>query len=135
MHPKVLLPQLLVPPQQVEVIVDLCSGGSLEGQTASPRKASHDTNATTAALLPSPPDYYSCRVAATLPEGARLLNVGQPLQVGGVAYPPPDHVLQGWPEPLLAPPLLGCVRNLRVNGEVSHPTRGSGINEALTSMP
>ncbi|XP_050686791.1 putative neural-cadherin 2 isoform X2 [Eriocheir sinensis] len=104
--------------EQVEVIVDLCSGGNLDDQQTSPKKTSHDTNVTTAALLAGPPDFYNCRVTATLPEGARLLNVGQPLQVAGVAYPTPDHIVHGWPEPLLAPPLIGCVRNLRVNGQL-----------------
>lgn len=102
-------------------MVDLCSGGGLEDPQVSPRKAAHDTNTTTAAASPpGPPDAHTCRGAATLPEGARLLNVGHPLQVGGMAHPAPDHALHGWPEPLLAPPLLGCVRNLRVNGKASH---------------
>lgn len=101
------------------MIVDLCRGGGLDDQQVSLKKTSHDTNVTTATLLTSPPDVYNCRGASTLPEGARLLNVDQPLQVGGMAYPAPDHTLHGWPEPLFAPPLIGCVRNLRVNGQVS----------------
>lgn len=70
--------------------------------------------------MAGPSDVNTCRVAALLPEGSRLLNVGQPLQVGGMAHPVPDHTFHGWPDPLFPKPLLGCVRNLRVNGQASH---------------
>ncbi|MPC15765.1 hypothetical protein E2C01_008568 [Portunus trituberculatus] len=104
---------------QVQVIVDLCGGGSLEDQPATPRKSSvHDANFTTSTFSPSPNDANICRGSAKLPRGARLLNVGQPLQIGGLAHPVPAHALYGWPEPLLALPLHGCVRNLRINGQV-----------------
>ena len=113
-------PSLLILPQQVQVIVDLCSGGNLEDQLAIRRRSSAlDTNFTTPTFLPSPLDAHSCRGSVKLPQGARLLNVGQPLQVGGMAHPVPAHTLYGWLEPLLALPFHGCVRNLRVNGQVS----------------
>ncbi|XP_045113360.1 putative neural-cadherin 2 isoform X2 [Portunus trituberculatus] len=105
--------------EQVQVIVDLCGGGSLEDQPATPRKSSvHDANFTTSTFSPSPNDANICRGSAKLPRGARLLNVGQPLQIGGLAHPVPAHALYGWPEPLLALPLHGCVRNLRINGQI-----------------
>ena len=101
------------------MIVDLCGGGSLEDQPSTTKKNSvHDANFTTSTFSSSSTDAYSCRGSAKLPRGASLLNVGQPLQVGGMAHPAPAHALYGWPEPLLPLPLHGCVRNLRINGQV-----------------
>lgn len=104
--------------------MDLCSGSSLDDQQPSTKKTSNNTNATTVTILANSLEVYNCRGVATLPKGAHLLNVGQPLQVGGLAHRAPDNTLHGWPEPLLAPPLLGCVRNLRVNSQVKSSFRG-----------
>ncbi|XP_071534605.1 putative neural-cadherin 2 isoform X2 [Panulirus ornatus] len=103
----------------VEMIVDLCSGGSIDGPPASPPKfSSLNTSTTPSPSPPVPPDAHTCRGAARLPRGAHLLNVPHPLQVGGLAHPAPAHKAYGWPEPLLAWPLDGCIRNLRINGEL-----------------
>ncbi|XP_047487091.1 putative neural-cadherin 2 [Penaeus chinensis] len=59
-----------------------------------------------------------CRLTAPLPATSLTLGVAAPLQVGGLANPPPDHHDHGWPAPLTARAFLGCIRNLRVNGEL-----------------
>nr|XP_045584132.1 putative neural-cadherin 2 [Procambarus clarkii]XP_045584133.1 putative neural-cadherin 2 [Procambarus clarkii] len=84
-------------------MVDLCSGASIE-----------DPHAATLDLptQPSPPEAHTCRSVSTLPGAARVLNTGGPLQVGGVAH------LHNHPSPLHPPHLHGCIRNLRVNGEL-----------------
>ncbi|KAK8730316.1 hypothetical protein OTU49_008215, partial [Cherax quadricarinatus] len=92
----------------VEMIVDLCSGGSLDTQLTPPSSPNHT-------LLP---DAHTCRGAARLPRTARVLNTNQPLQVGGLAHPPPSHTSYGWPAPLHPLPFKGCIRNLRINGEL-----------------
>ncbi|XP_063872461.1 putative neural-cadherin 2 [Scylla paramamosain] len=97
----------------VEMVVDLCSGGSIHGASM---KVTDDP--TTRPPPPVPPDAHTCRGAARLPPTARTLNYQRPLQVGGMAHPAPSHDTYGWPEPIRAYPLKGCVRNLRVNGEV-----------------
>ncbi|KAK4296782.1 hypothetical protein Pmani_030755 [Petrolisthes manimaculis] len=103
----------------VEVIVDLCSGATLDTQpSTSPKFPSHNTSATTTPVLPSPPDAHTCRGAARLPRGARMLNTEHPLQVGGLAHPIPSHIVHGWPISLLTRPLHGCIRNLRVNSKL-----------------
>nr|XP_053637261.1 putative neural-cadherin 2 [Cherax quadricarinatus] len=76
--------------KQVELIVDLCSGGSIE----TPLTTAHDHS--------TPP---TCRASSTLPGTARILNTGGPLQVGGQVHLNTSH-------------LQGCIRNLRVNGQL-----------------
>ncbi|XP_042227979.1 putative neural-cadherin 2 isoform X2 [Homarus americanus] len=102
----------------VEMIVDLCSGGSIDGPPTASKYTAHNASATPTPSPPIPPDAHTCRGAARLPHGAHLLNAPQPLQVGGLAHPAPAHGMYGWPEPLLASSLHGCVRNLRINGEL-----------------
>ncbi|XP_047489161.1 putative neural-cadherin 2 [Penaeus chinensis] len=102
----------------VEMIVDLCSGASIDGPpTQSSKSALNDSGIPTSSP-PIPPDAHTCRGAARLSRGALLLNAAQPLQVGGLAHPPPAHTVYGWPKPILGRPLRGCVRNLRINGEL-----------------
>ncbi|ROT65134.1 putative neural-cadherin, partial [Penaeus vannamei] len=103
----------------VEMIVDLCSGASIDGPPAKSSKSALNDSETPTSSPPIPPDAHTCRGAARLSRGALLLNAAQPLQVGGLAHPPPAHTVYGWPKPILARPLRGCVRNLRINGE--HP--------------
>ena len=91
------------------MIVDLCTGDSID-------------NVLSARY---PPDAHTCRVAAMLPgssNSSHHLSLDSPLQVGGLANSPPDHILHGWPIPILARPLEGCVGNIRINGEVSFNT-------------
>ena len=85
------------------MIVDLCTGDSIDRLLT----------------VRSPPDAHTCRVAAQLPGSSRHLSIDSPLQVGGIAHPPPDHILHGWPIPILARPLVGCISHIRINGEVS----------------
>ncbi|XP_047482584.1 neural-cadherin-like [Penaeus chinensis] len=59
-----------------------------------------------------------CRLAAPLPSPPLPLDVAAPLQVGGLAHPPPDAHHHGWPTPLTTQAFQGCLRNLRVNGEL-----------------
>ncbi|XP_069195930.1 putative neural-cadherin 2 [Procambarus clarkii] len=92
----------------VEMIVDLCSGGSLDVPPTPPSIHAHTM----------PPDAHTCRGAVRLPKEARMLNTDQPLQVGGLAHPLPAHTLYGWPAPLRPVPFRGCIRNLRMNGEL-----------------
>lgn len=91
------------------MIVDLCSGDSVDLLPAA------HTGTPPTSL---PPDAHICRGAARLPRGARVLNTGQPLQVGGLAHPLPDHVSERWPESRSLRSFRGCVRNLRINREV-----------------
>ncbi|XP_045129226.1 putative neural-cadherin 2 isoform X2 [Portunus trituberculatus] len=93
----------------VEMIVDLCSGDSVDHIPAL------HTGTPPTSL---PPDAHICRGAARLPGGARILNTGQPLQVGGLAHPLPDHVSERWPESRSLPSFRGCLRNLRINREL-----------------
>ncbi|XP_069941535.1 putative neural-cadherin 2 isoform X3 [Cherax quadricarinatus] len=102
----------------VEMIVDLCSGGSIDGPLAAPKTSALNASTVPTPSPPIPPDAHTCRGAARLPSGAHMLNAAQPLQVGGLAHPAPAHGVYGWPEPLMARPFHGCVRNLRVNGEL-----------------
>ena len=97
------------PFQLVEMIVDLCSGDSVDHPPAA------HTGIPPTSL---PPDAHICRGAARLPRGARVLNTGQPLQVGGLAHPLPDHVSERWNESHSLRSFHGCVRNLRINREV-----------------
>ncbi|XP_071515440.1 putative neural-cadherin 2 isoform X1 [Panulirus ornatus] len=90
----------------VEMIVDLCSGTSLDTPPTPPSN-------------PAPPDAHTCRGAAGLPRAARVLNTARPLQIGGLAHPPPAHTHYGWPAPLRPRPLRGCLRNLRINGQLA----------------
>lgn len=101
--------------QLVEMVVDLCSGGGVDG----PSTHVKDDSTTTMPPPFVPPDAHTCRSADRLPASARSLNYLRPLQVGGLAHPAPVHDTYGWPEPIKARQLKGCVRNLRVNGEVS----------------
>ncbi|XP_068212164.1 putative neural-cadherin 2 isoform X4 [Palaemon carinicauda] len=100
----------------VEMIVDLCSGGSIDGPP--PRPSSNASSATPSLSPPIPPDAHTCRGAARLPRGANLLNTAQPLQLGGLAHPPPSQAAHGWPTAVSGLPLNGCLRNLRINGEL-----------------
>ncbi|XP_045584423.2 putative neural-cadherin 2 isoform X2 [Procambarus clarkii] len=102
----------------VEMIVDLCSGASIDGPPTTPKTSAVNASATPASSPPIPPDAHTCRGAARLPGGAHLLNAAQPLQVGGLAHPAPPHAVYGWTQPLVARPLSGCVRNLRINREL-----------------
>ncbi|XP_050738814.1 putative neural-cadherin 2 isoform X2 [Eriocheir sinensis] len=93
----------------VEMIIDMCSGDSVDHPPAA------HTNTLPTTL---PPDAHICRGAARLPLGASVLNTGQPLQVGGLAHPLPDHVSKGWPDSSSLRSFRGCVRNLRINREL-----------------
>ena len=95
------------------MLVDLCSGGSIHGPTTSVTD-----DPTTRPPPPVPPDAHTCRGAARLPSTARSLNYQRPLQVGGMSHPAPSHTTYGWPDSIRSHPLKGCIRNLRVNGEV-----------------
>ncbi|KAK7072335.1 hypothetical protein SK128_007151 [Halocaridina rubra] len=97
----------------VEMIVDLCSGGSIDGP-----HTKHDMNLTSASVSAVPPDAHTCRGAARLPKGAQVLNVPHPLQLGGISHLPPDHSVYGWPSPIIDQPFRGCLRNIRINGEI-----------------
>ncbi|XP_069196001.1 putative neural-cadherin 2 isoform X2 [Procambarus clarkii] len=80
---------LVVARQKVEVIVDRCQEGG------------------------------ECRLAAPLPTQDQVLGIAAPLQVGGLARALPHlHQHHGWPTQLSQQPFRGCIRNLRVNGEL-----------------
>ncbi|XP_063876229.1 putative neural-cadherin 2 [Scylla paramamosain] len=94
----------------VEMVVDLCVGGSWnEPLTSFP--AVHNTS------TPVLPDVHACRGTATLPRKARVLNTGGMLQVGGLAHPLPA-LLVGRDEAPIPLHFRGCIKNLRVNGEL-----------------
>ncbi|XP_069188218.1 putative neural-cadherin 2 [Procambarus clarkii] len=112
--------------ETVELVLDLCVGGSMEDppiSTTTPPPTQDDTT-------PTPTDTNACRETFKLPRGARVLNTGHPLQIGGLAHPPPAHnpaqrhptahryTAHTWPSPLVARPFRGCIRNVRINGEV-----------------
>ncbi|XP_042237551.1 putative neural-cadherin 2 isoform X1 [Homarus americanus] len=99
--------------QLVEMIVDLCTGGSLNEPPILPANPAHNHSASS--ILP---DAHTCRGAARLPQGTRVLNAGGPLQVGGLAHPPSAHILQGNPSSPRPPHFHGCIRNLRVNSQL-----------------
>ncbi|XP_069183734.1 putative neural-cadherin 2 isoform X2 [Procambarus clarkii] len=102
----------------VEMIVDLCAGGTLDASPLPSTRPAHNRSDTPTPPPPTPPNPQTCRGTARLPDGAHLLNTPHPLQVGGLAHPAPSHTAYGWPAPLLPKPFLGCVRNLRINGEL-----------------
>ena len=89
--------------QNVEMVIDMCSGGSLDRDSMSA----------------GPPDSHSCRTSTHLPESKSQVKLSAPLQLGGIAHPPPDHVTHGWSTPISSTSFKGCVANVRVNGEVS----------------
>ncbi|KAK8405263.1 hypothetical protein O3P69_001675 [Scylla paramamosain] len=74
--------------QRVELIVDRCEAGG------------------------------ECRVAAPLPPQEPVLSVAAPLQVGGLAHAAPDALQHGWPTQVNGHYFHGCIKNLRVNGEL-----------------
>lgn len=76
--------------QRVELIVDRCEAGG------------------------------ECRLVAPLPPQEPLLSVAAPLQVGGLAHTPPDALQHGWPTQVNGHYFHGCIKNLRVNGEVGN---------------
>ncbi|KAK8750488.1 hypothetical protein OTU49_014861, partial [Cherax quadricarinatus] len=92
----------------VEMIVDLCTGGGLDESPTPPASPAHTT----------PPDAHTCRGATRLPRAARVFNTGGPLQVGGLAHSLPAHYMNEGPSILRPPHLQGCLRNLRVNGQL-----------------
>ncbi|MPC29128.1 Neural-cadherin [Portunus trituberculatus] len=94
----------------LEMIVDLCMGDSWdEPLTSSPAVS----NTSTLVI----PDVHACRGTAVLPRNARVLNTGGMLQVGGLAHPLPTLLMARDEAPI---PLhfRGCIKNLRVNGEL-----------------
>ncbi|XP_069195696.1 putative neural-cadherin 2 [Procambarus clarkii] len=93
----------------VEMIVDLCTGnGPDDVPSPPPSTPAHNHSKTN-----THPDAHTCRGAARLPRAARVLNTSGPLQVGGLSHPLPANTLQG-----SFPPFYGCLRNLRVNGQL-----------------
>ncbi|XP_050740052.1 putative neural-cadherin 2 [Eriocheir sinensis] len=110
--------------QMVVLLVDLCAGGSLEATPTTPTTTPRVPHNHTAPTTPPPPTPTPCRAWARLPEGGRYLDTPGPLQVGGWAHPPPPHAEYGWPRPLVERPFTGCIRNLRLNGELIDLGRG-----------
>ncbi|XP_069186499.1 putative neural-cadherin 2 [Procambarus clarkii] len=93
----------------VEMIVDLCTGnGPDDVPPPPPSTPAHNHSKTH-----THPDAHTCRGAARLPRAARVLNTSGPLQVGGLSHPLPANTLQE-----SFPPFYGCLRNLRVNGQL-----------------
>lgn len=109
-------PTLPLPPsslQLVEMVVDLCSGGSMDEGLL------HAHHAHSQSSPPTHPDAHTCRVAARLPGEGRILNAHGVLEVGGLAHPPPAHLHHDLSRPRrLQPHFRGCIRNLRVNRQV-----------------
>ena len=98
--------------QLVEMVVDLCSGGS--------SKSSDEISESE--FFTTIPEHHQCRISANLPSGGIFLNTPTPLQVGGLAHPTPNSKRYGWPVNIEGVPLLGCIRNIRVNSEVNFLT-------------
>ncbi|KAG7160255.1 Neural-cadherin-like 14 [Homarus americanus] len=92
--------------QTVQLIVDLCTGGSLDEAATPPSSPAHNHSA-----LP-------CKSAARLPQVAGILNTSGPLQIGGLAHPSLPHTLHDGPSSPRPPPFRGCIKNLRVNGQL-----------------
>ncbi|KAK7070791.1 hypothetical protein SK128_020797, partial [Halocaridina rubra] len=59
-----------------------------------------------------------CRSGVPLSPEDGGLNVGAPLQIGGLAHLPPRYQDRGWPQAITTASFQGCIRNLRVNGEL-----------------
>ena len=83
----------------VELILDLCAGGSIEDVARVARPV---------------PDAPSCRIAAPLPGIAKSLQYQGALQLGGITrfWNSMPSFVDNFPS------LKGCIRKLRVNGEV-----------------
>ncbi|XP_071516873.1 putative neural-cadherin 2 isoform X2 [Panulirus ornatus] len=90
----------------VEMIVDLCTGGSIDGPSTPP---------TTTHVHATLPDASTCRVSANV---GRVLKMGGPLQVGGMATWSSARPSHERPASSSPPSLRGCIRNLRVNGQL-----------------
>nr|XP_045618159.1 putative neural-cadherin 2 [Procambarus clarkii] len=97
----------------VEMIVDLCTGGGLDEPPTPPTSPAHNHSAPH-----TQPDARACRGTAKLPGVAHAFNTGGPLQLGGLAQPLPTHTANGNPPPIRPPHLRGCIRNLRLNGQL-----------------
>lgn len=93
------------------MIVDLCSGGSVDIIDHPPPPS------TTFVPSPNPPDALQCRIAAPLPKDGQTFNFGGPLQVGGIFMEALDSKMAKETESL--PSFRGCIRNFRINGQVS----------------
>ncbi|XP_050723127.1 putative neural-cadherin 2 isoform X2 [Eriocheir sinensis] len=97
----------------VEMVVDLCLGGHWDEPPPTPSPAAHNTSST-----PVLPETHACRAATELPKGDRVLKTGGVLQVGGLVHPLPALMLDEASAQPRPPHFQGCVRNLRVNGEL-----------------
>ncbi|KAK3891745.1 hypothetical protein Pcinc_004389, partial [Petrolisthes cinctipes] len=101
----------------VELVVDMCTGGSLESiytPDHQPPVSTTNTITTTTTTNTRLPEASKCRVRKTLGAGVHVLNPCRPLQVGGLAHPLPPHLTHA----LTHAHLAGCIRNLRINGQV-----------------
>ncbi|XP_045130452.1 putative neural-cadherin 2 isoform X1 [Portunus trituberculatus] len=97
--------------EQVEMILDLCSGESWGETPTSSHAAKNRT------LTPVLPETYVCRVAATLPRSDHILNTSRVLQLGGLVQPMTTLTVKEM-SPVKSPHFRGCIRNLRVNSEL-----------------
>ncbi|XP_050723132.1 putative neural-cadherin 2 isoform X2 [Eriocheir sinensis] len=97
----------------VEMVVDLCLGGHWDEPPPTPSPAAHNTSST-----PVLPETHACRAVTELPKGDRVLKTGGVLQVGGLVHYLPDLTQGGATMQPRPPHFRGCVRNLRVNGEL-----------------
>ncbi|XP_063876230.1 putative neural-cadherin 2 [Scylla paramamosain] len=109
--------------EQVEMIVDLCLGDSWD-ETPTSSSAGNRT------LTPILPEAYVCRAAARLPRNDRILNSSGVLQLGGLAQPATTFTVEEM-APLKPTHFHGCIRNLRVNGELVD--LGSGVLSRASS--
>lgn len=95
--------------QLVEMVVDLCLGGRWDESPPTPTQS-----ATNSSVTPILPESSMCKAVTKLPMGSRVPRAGRVLQVGGLVHPLPPSAAVTRP-----PHFRGCLRNLRVNGEVS----------------
>ncbi|XP_050723109.1 putative neural-cadherin 2 isoform X3 [Eriocheir sinensis] len=96
----------------VEMVVDLCLGARQDEGLPIPLVAQNIS------ATPVFPETSTCRSITRLSRGARVLKTGRILQVGGVVHPLRSHTQGKATKQQHLPHFHGCIRNLRVNGEL-----------------
>lgn len=114
--------------QVVQLVVDMCTGVSLESLYTPGQQPPVSATNTITTSTSSLPEASNCRVRKTLSKGVQVLNPCRPLQVGGLAHPLPPHLTHA----LTHAHLAGCIRNLRINGQVSRDWR-TGLCQVVYS--
>lgn len=97
------------------MVVDLCLGGHWEERLPMPSSVPQNSSA-----MPAFPETHACKSTMRLSRGVHALKTGGVLQVGGLVHPVLSHRQSRTTKVPHFRHFRGCLRNLRINGEVSY---------------